>query len=61
MLVTKLVSSLILASEVIIFAMLPYYYSKTFSNKKIIHAFNNFSAGLFLGISFLHIIPESNI
>lgn len=56
----KLATAFGLGIEVLVFAMIPYFYSKTFSNKKIINAFNNFSAGLFLGISFLHIIPEAD-
>lgn len=51
---------LLLAVEVFIFAMLPYFHSSIAANKKIINIFNSFSAGLFLGISFLHIIPEAN-
>lgn len=56
----KVATGFALGIEVLIFAMLPYFNAKTFSNKKIVNAFNNFSAGLFLGISFLHIIPEAN-
>jgi zinc transporter ZupT len=53
----KIMTGFALGAEVLIFAMLPYFYTKAFSNKKLINAFNNFSAGLFLGIAFLHIIP----
>lgn len=53
----KFVSAVILCLEVLVFSMIPYFYSKAFSNKKLVGAFNNFSAGLFLGIAFLHIIP----
>lgn len=56
----KLGIALFLAVEVFVFAMLPYFYSTIATNKKIINIFNTFSAGLFLGISFLHIIPEAN-
>ena len=56
----KLAASLVLFVEVLVFAMLPYSYSVVVTDRKIISIFNNFSAGLFLGISFLHIIPEAN-
>jgi zinc transporter ZupT len=39
--------------------MFPYYYSKI-SNQKMIKIFDSFSGGLFLGIAFLHILPEAN-
>jgi hypothetical protein len=40
--------------------MLPYSNSKFLANKKLINALDNLIAGLFLGISFMHIIPEAN-
>lgn len=44
----------------LIFGMLPYSNSKFLANKKLINAFDNLIAGLFLGICFMHIIPEAN-
>lgn len=58
--IIKFASSLLLFTEVLFFAMLPYSYSSIVTDRKIITIFNNFSTGLFLGISFLHIIPEAN-
>ena len=53
----KFATALALAVEVFVFAMLPYFHASIGTNPKIIKIFNTFSAGLFLGISFLHIIP----
>ena len=52
--------AMVLAIEVFLFAMVPYFSTSIASNKKLMKLFNTFSAGLFLGISFLHIIPEAN-
>lgn len=58
--ITKMVIALVLALEVFVCTILPYYYSTITSNRSIMKIFDNFSAGLFLGIAFLHIIPEAN-
>jgi zinc transporter ZupT len=57
--IEKIAAALFLAIETLLFAMLPYFYSKI-SNEKMIRIFNCFSAGLFLGMAFLHILPEGN-
>ena len=56
----KVAMALFLALEVFVCTLLPYYYSTMTSNRSIMKVFDNFSAGLFLGIAFLHIIPEAN-
>ena len=55
--IIKVVSMVVIFSEVLFFAMLPYSYSTIVTDRKVITIFNNFSTGLFLGISFLHILP----
>lgn len=52
--------ALAISVEVLFFTILPYFYTGITTNKKINQIFDNFSAGLFMGIAFLHIIPEAN-
>lgn len=58
--IEKVGAAFILGIEILIFAMLPYFRTHALTNKTSMQIFNNFSAGLFMGISFLHIIPEAN-
>jgi hypothetical protein len=56
----RLVSSIVISVEVAIFAYLPYLQPKLLSNNTVTLLIDCFTSGLFMGLSLLHILPESN-
>ena len=56
----KLLISMGLFAEVMIFTQLPYISTKISTSKNVMMIFNCISIGIFLGIAFFHMIPESN-
>lgn len=56
----KIIISVVLFIEVLFFSQLPYITPKVATSKSIMTVFNGFSTGLFMGIAFLHMIPQAN-
>jgi|JI9StandDraft_2_1071091.scaffolds.fasta_scaffold1378087_1 RsiW-degrading membrane proteinase PrsW (M82 family) len=56
----KMLASATIFTEVGVFAYLPYLYPKLHANKTITVLIGCFTCGLFMGLSLLHVLPESN-
>jgi zinc transporter ZupT len=56
----KILSTLIVFVEIALFGYLPYIWTSVGQNKRIMSIVGCFAAGLFLALSFLHILPEAN-
>jgi len=54
----KITSIVVLGIEAFVGGMMPYWSSKCRKNPKILGIGNAFAAGVFIGIAFLHILPE---